>query len=202
MAKAKSQIVGTLNFQVKDSVVFVDGILVSQDENQIVMDVKRPRSSKYDRMVFATANLLQVFISGDSVSIAQRGTFTDSYPNVTVQSVENGFIVVADEDGNQTVCAPGTWEFVADVEEEAPKAKKAPAAKGKKAAKVEEEEEFEDEEVDEDLEEEEAEEEEKPAKAKKAAAKKAPAAKGKKAKQAEPEEDDADDDDGEDDDWE
>ena len=200
MAKAKSQIVGTLNFQVKDSVVFVDGILVSQDENQIVMDVKRPRSSKYDRMVFATANLLQVFISGDSVSIAQRGTFTDSYPNVTVQSVENGFIVVADEDGNQTVCAPGTWEFVADVEEEAPKAKKAPAAKGKKAAKVEEEEEeeeeFEDEEVDEDLEEE-AEEEEKPAKAKKAAAKKAPAAKGKKAKQAEPEEDDADDDDWE-----
>ena len=181
----------------KDSVVFVDGILVSQDENQIVMDVKRPRSSKYDRMVFATANLLQVFISGDSVSIAQRGTFTDSYPNVTVQSVENGFIVVADEDGNQTVCAPGTWEFVADVEEEAPKAKKAPAAKGKKAAKVEEEEDFEDEEVDEDLEEEEAEEEEKPAKAKKAAAKKAPAAKGKKAKQAEPEEDDADDDDWE-----
>ena len=201
MAKAKSQIVGTLNFQVKDSVVFVDGILVSQDENQIVMDVKRPRSSKYDRMVFATANLLQVFISGDSVSIAQRGTFTDSYPNVTVQSVENGFIVVADEDGNQTVCAPGTWEFVADVEEEAPKAtKKAPAAKGKKAAKVEEEEEeeeeFEDEEVDEDLEEE-AEEEEKPAKAKKAAAKKAPAAKGKKAKQAEPEDEDADDDDWE-----
>ena len=141
MAKAKSQIVGTLNFQVKDSVVFVDGILVSQDENQIVMDVKRPRSSKYDRMVFATANLLQVFISGDSVSIAQRGTFTDSYPNVTVQSVENGFIVVADEDGNQTVCAPGTWEFVADVEEEeAPKAKKAPAAKGKKAKQAEPEE--------------------------------------------------------------
>lgn len=197
MAKAKSQIVGTLNFQVKDSVVFVDGILVSQDENQIVMDVKRPRSSKYDRMVFATANLLQVFISGDSVSIAQRGTFTDSYPNVTVQSVENGFIVVADEDGNQTVCAPGTWEFVADVEEEAPKAKKAPAAKGKKAAKVEEEEDFEDEEVDEEFEEGEAEEEEKPAKANKAAAKKAPAAKGKKAKQAEPEEDDADDDDWE-----
>lgn len=196
MAKAKSQIVGTLNFQVKDSVVFVDGILVSQDENQIVMDVKRPRSSKYDRMVFATANLLQVFISGDSVSIAQRGTFTDSYPNVTVQSVENGFIVVADEDGNQTVCAPGTWEFVADVEEEAPKAKKATAAKGKKAAKVEEEEDFEDEEVDEDLEEE-AEEEEKPAKAKKA-----PAAKGKKAKQAEPKDEDADDDEGEDDDWE
>lgn len=165
MAKAKAQqVVGTLTFVAKESLVITEGVFVDQGENQIVIDVKRPRSSKYDRKVFATADLLQMYVTGETVIIAQRGTYEEVYANVTVSEItENGAISVVDEDGNQIVCAAGTWVFVADeAEEESPKAKgkKAPAkkaaakpaAKGKKAVEEDEEEESDDDEDDDDWE--------------------------------------------------
>ena len=212
MAKAKAQqVVGTLTFVAKESLVITEGVFVDQGENQIVIDVKRPRSSKYDRKVFATADLLQMYVTGETVIIAQRGTYEEVYANVTVSEItENGAISVVDEDGNQIVCAAGTWVFVADeAEEEAPKAKgkKAPAKKAP-AKKVEDDEEDEDdseeESDDEDDEAEEAEEEAPKAKGKKAPAKKAaakPAAKGKGKKAVEEDEEESDDDE-DDDDWE
>ena len=207
MAKAKAQqVVGTLTFVAKESLVITEGVFVDQGENQIVIDVKRPRSSKYDRKVFATADLLQMYVTGETVIIAQRGTYEEVYANVTVSEItENGAISVVDEDGNQIVCAAGTWVFVADeAEEESPKAKgkKAPAKKAP-AKKVEEDEEDEEDEDDEAEEAEEAEEEAPKAKGKKAPAKKAaakPAAKGKKA--VEEDEEEESDDDEDDDDWE
>ncbi len=206
MAKAKAQqVVGTLTFVAKESLVITEGVFVDQGENQIVIDVKRPRSSKYDRKVFATADLLQMYVTGETVIIAQRGTYEEVYANVTVSEItENGAISVVDEDGNQIVCAAGTWVFVADEaeEEEAPKAKgkKAPARKAP-AKKVEDDEDDEAEESDD--EDDEAEEAPK-AKGKKAPAKKAaakPAAKGKGKKAVEEDEEESDDDE-DDDDWE
>ena len=209
MAKAKAQqVVGTLTFVAKESLVITEGVFVDQGENQIVIDVKRPRSSKYDRKVFATADLLQMYVTGETVIIAQRGTYEEVYANVTVSEItENGAISVVDEDGNQIVCAAGTWVFVADeAEEEAPKAKgkKAPAKKApaKKVEEVEEDDEESDEDDSEEEVEEDDEDEEAP-KAKKAPAKKAaakPAAKGKGKKVVEEEEDEEDEED--DDDWE
>ena len=211
MAKAKAQqVVGTLTFVAKESLVITEGVFVDQGENQIVIDVKRPRSSKYDRKVFATADLLQMYVTGETVIIAQRGAYEEVYANVTVSEItENGAISVVDEDGNQIVCAAGTWVFVADeAEEEAPKAKgkKAPAKKAP-AKKVEDDEEDEDDSEEEsDDEAEEAEEEAPKAKGKKAPAKKAaakPAAKGKGKKAVEEdEEEEESDDDEDDDDWE
>ena len=212
MAKAKAQqVVGTLTFVAKESLVITEGVFVDQGENQIVIDVKRPRSSKYDRKVFATADLLQMYVTGETVIIAQRGTYEEVYANVTVSEItENGAISVVDEDGNQIVCAAGTWVFVADEAEEAPKAKgkKAPAKKAP-TKKVEDDEEDEDdseeESDDEDDEAEEAEEEAPKAKGKKAPAKKAaakPAAKGKGKKAVEEDEEEESDDDEDDDDWE
>lgn len=203
MAKAKAQqVVGTLTFVAKESLVITEGVFVDQGENQIVIDVKRPRSSKYDRKVFATADLLQMYVTGETVIIAQRGTYEEVYANVTVSEItENGAISVVDEDGNQIVCAAGTWVFVADeAEEEAPKAKgkKAPAKKAP-AKKVEDDEEDEAEEAEEEEEAPKA--KGKKAPAKKAAAKPAAKGKGKKAVEEDEEEEESDDDE-DDDDWE
>ena len=213
MAKAKGQqevaVVGTLTFVAKESLVITEGVFVDQGENQIVIDVKRPRSSKYDRKVFATADLLQMYVTGETVIIAQRGTYEEVYANVTVSEItENGAISVVDEDGNQIVCAAGTWVFVADeAEEEAPKAKgkKAPAKKAP-AKKVEDDEESDEDDSEEEVEEDDEDEEEAPkakkAPAKKAAAKPAAKGKGKGKKVVEEEEDDEDDSEEDDDDWE
>lgn len=205
MAKAKNAtMTGTLVFRVKDTLVSESGKLVLQDENRIVVDVKRPRSSKYDRKVFPTSQLLQIVSSDEDVTVSYRGEYTEEWYVVSAEVTEGGFIVAQTEDGQQLICAPGSWDFVEEVAEEeeekpAKSAKKAPAKAAKKPAKVEEEEEEEDEADDE-----EEEEEEKPAKSKSKAKKEAPKpAKGKGKKAAdEDEEDDDEEDDDDSDEWE
>lgn len=197
MAKAKNAtMTGTLVFRVKDTLLSESGKLVLQDENRIVVDVKRPRSSKYDRKVFPTSQLLQIVSSDEDVTVSYRGEYTEEWYVVSAEVTEGGFIVAQTEDGQQLICAPGNWDFIEEVteEEEEKPAKKAPAKAAKKPAKVEEEDEEEDEADDE-------EEEEKPAKSKSKAKKEAPKpAKGKGKKAADEEDDEEDDDDS--DEWE
>ena len=205
MAKAKNAtMTGTLVFRAKDTLVSESGKLVLQDENRIVVDVKRPRSSKYDRKVFPTSQLLQIVSSDEDVTVSYRGEYTEEWYVVSAEVTEGGFIVAQTEDGQQLICAPGNWDFIEEVtekEEEKPakSAKKAPAKAAKKPAKVEEEDDDEDEADDE-----EEEEEEKPAKSKSKAKKEAPKpAKGKGKKAAdEDEEDDDEEDDDDSDEWE
>lgn len=202
MAKAKNAtMTGTLVFRAKDTLVSESGKLVLQDENRIVVDVKRPRSSKYDRKVFPTSQLLQIVSSDEDVTVSYRGEYTEEWYVVSAEVTEGGFIVAQTEDGQQLICAPGSWDFVEEVAEEeeekpAKSAKKAPAKAAKKPAKVEEEEE-------EDEEDEDEEEEEKPAKSKSKAKKEAPKpAKGKGKKAADEDDDEEDDDDDDSDEWE
>ena len=156
MAKAKNAtMTGTLVFRAKDTLVSESGKLVLQDENRIVVDVKRPRSSKYDRKVFPTSQLLQIVSSDEDVTVSYRGEYTEEWYVVSAEVTEGGFIVAQTEDGQQLICAPGNWDFVEEVteEEEKPaksksKAKKEapkPAkGKGKKAADDEEDDDKED----------------------------------------------------------
>lgn len=202
MAKAKNAtMTGTLVFRAKDTLVSESGKLVLQDENRIVVDVKRPRSSKYDRKVFPTSQLLQIVSSDEDVTVSYRGEYTEEWYVVSAEVTEGGFIVAQTEDGQQLICAPGNWDFVEEVTEEeeekpAKSAKKAPAKAAKKPAKVEEEEE------EEDDEEEDEDEEEKPAKSKSKAKKEASKpAKGKGKKAADEDEDD-DEEDDDSDEWE
>lgn len=204
MAKAKNAtMTGTLVFRVKDTLLSESGKLVLQDENRIVVDVKRPRSSKYDRKVFPTSQLLQIVSSDEDVTVSYRGEYTEEWYVVSAEVTEGGFIVAQTEDGQQLICAPGNWDFVEEVAEEeeekpAKSAKKAPAKAAKKPAKVEEEEE------EDEADDEEEEEEEKPAKSKSKAKKEAPKpAKGKGKKAADEDEEDDDEEDGDDsDEWE
>ena len=203
MAKAKNAtMTGTLVFRVKDTLLSESGKLVLQDENRIVVDVKRPRSSKYDRKVFPTSQLLQIVSSDEDVTVSYRGEYTEEWYVVNAEVTEGGFIVAQTEDGQQLICAPGNWDFVEEVTEEeeekpAKSAKKAPTKAAKKPAKVEEEDEEEEDEEEED----EEEEEEKPAKSKSKAKKEAPKpAKGKGKKAADEDEEDDDEDDS--DEWE
>ena len=204
MAKAKNAtMTGTLVFRAKDTLVSESGKLVLQDENRIVVDVKRPRSSKYDRKVFPTSQLLQIVSSDEDVTVSYRGEYTEEWYVVSAEVTEGGFIVAQTEDGQQLICAPGSWDFVEEVTEEeeekpAKSAKKAPAKAAKKPAKVEEEEEEEDEDDEDDDEEED--EEEKPAKSKSKAKKEAPKPAKGKGKKAADEDDDEEDDNS--DEWE
>lgn len=198
MAKAKNAtMTGTLVFRAKDTLVSESGKLVLQDENRIVVDVKRPRSSKYDRKVFPTSQLLQIVSSDEDVTVSYRGEYTEEWYVVSAEVTEGGFIVAQTEDGQQLICAPGNWDFIEEVTEEeeekpAKSAKKAPAKAAKKPAKVEEEEDEADEE-----------EEEKPAKSKSKAKKEAPKpAKGKGKKAADEDEEDDEEEDDDSDEWE
>ena len=185
MAKAKNAtMTGTLVFRTKDTLVSESGKLVLQDENRIVVDVKRPRSSKYDRKVFPTSQLLQIVSSDEDVTVSYRGEYTEEWYVVSAEVTEGGFIVAQTEDGQQLICAPGNWDFVKEVAEEE---EEKPAKSAKKApAKVEEEEE----------------EEEKPAKSKSKAKKESPKpAKGKGKKAADEDEED-DDEEDDSDEWE
>lgn len=199
MAKAKQQLAGVLTFAVTNSLVSIEGKLVHQDSDSYVLDVKRPRSSKWERKVYPTTDVLQAYTNEEGLAvITLRGTYEESIEgNLTV--LEGGFAQLTNEDGETYIFAPGTWTFTAEVgEEEANPAKsKAKARPAKK--QVEEAEEEEDESDDS---EEEEEEEVKPAK--KAKAKKEAVKSAKKAKPAPVDDEDEDEeaDEDEDDDWE
>lgn len=204
MAKAKQQLAGVLTFAVTNSLVSIEGKLVHQDSDSYVLDVKRPRSSKWERKVYPTTDVLQAYTNEEGLAvITLRGTYEETLEgDLTV--LEGGFAQLTNEDGETYIFAPGTWTFTAeaDAEEEAKPAKS--KAKAKPAKKQVEEAEEEEDESDDS--EEEEEEEVKPAK--KAKAKKEAAKPAKKAKPAPVEEDDEDEeeeeeaDEDEDDDWE
>ena len=203
MAKAK-QLTGVLTFAVTNSLVYVEGKLVHQDSDHYILDVKRPRSSKWERKVYPTQDILQVYTDGEGLAgITLRGTYEETVSG-TLSVEDGGFAKLTTEDGEVYVFAPGTWTFTAeaDAEEEAKPAKsKAKAKPAKKQVEAEEEEEEADdseEEEEEEVSEEEEEEEVKPAKSKAKAKKEA----AKPAKKAKPAPVDEDEDEDEDDDWE
>lgn len=202
-AKA-NQNVGTLSISIPGEVQAVAGTIVEVTDSYVVLNVKRPRSSKSDRKVYSLNNVLQFFSNGEEGTVLLRGTYEEAYADITLKTTENGFFVGTNEEtGEQIIAAPDTWEFILDEsEEEAPK-KKTPAKKAPAKKVVEEEEEEEEEDDDEVEDEEEEEEEEEEAPKKKTPAKKAPTAKKAPAKKAPAkkaeEEDDEDDED--DDDW-
>ena len=201
MAKAKQQLNGVLTFAVTNSLVSIEGKLVHQDSDSYVLDVKRPRSSKWERKVYPTQDVLQAYTNEEGLAvITLRGTYEEAIEG-NLEVLEGGFAQLTNEDGETYIFAPGTWTFTAEAEEEETKAKAKPAkSKAKPAKKVEAEEEEEEEEESDDSEEEEEEEEEakpaKKAKAKKEVAK----SKAKPAKKVEAEEEEEEEDD--DDDWE
>ena len=183
MAKAKQQLNGVLTFAVTNSLVSIEGKLVHQDSDSYVLDVKRPRSSKWERKVYPTQDVLQAYTNEEGLAvITLRGTYEEAIEG-NLEVLEGGFAQLTNEDGETYIFAPGTWTFTAEAEEEETKAKAKPAKK----VEAEEEEEEEEEEV-------------KPAK--KAKAKKEAAKPAKKAKPEPVEEDEEEEDGDDDDDWE
>ena len=196
MAKAKQQLNGVLTFSVTNTLVYIEGKLVHQDSDSYVLDVKRPRSSKWERKVYPTNDVLQAYTNEEGLAvIALRGTYEEAIEG-NLEVLEGGFAQLTNEDGETYIFAPGTWTFTAEAEEEEAKPAKS-KAKAKPAKKVEAEEAEEEEDEDEE------EEEVKPAK--KAKAKKEAAKPAKKAKPEPVEEEDdeeEEEEDGDDDDWE
>ena len=195
MAKAK-QLAGVLTFAVTNSLVSIEGKLVHQDSDSYVLDVKRPRSSKWERKVYPTTDVLQAYTNEEGLAvITMRGTYEEAVEG-NLEVLEGGFAQLTNEDGETYIFAPGTWTFTAEAAEGEAKPAKSKAKPAKKQVEAEEEDE-------EEEAEEEAEEEVKPAKkakAKKEAAK--PAKKAKPAPVEEPEDEDEEAEDDEDDDWE
>lgn len=193
MAKAKQQLNGVLTFAVTNTLVYVEGKLVHQDSDSYVLDVKRPRSSKWERKVYPTNDVLQAYTNEEGLAvIALRGTYEEAIEG-NLEVLEGGFAQLTNEDGETYIFAPGTWTFTAEAEEEETKSKAKPAkskakpakSKAKPAKKVEAEEEEE-----EEAEDEEEEEEAKPAK------------KAKPAPVEEEEDDEDEEEEDDDDDWE
>ena len=162
--------VGTLVITQRNVPVEYAGQLVSAENGVIVLDVKRPRTSKVDRHVFPLAGLLEAHLSEEGTSyLYVRGEQTVEHAEVTLVEIsENGAFsgTYEGKDGTYAIYAPaGSYVFLADgdAEEEAKPAAKKPAgkpaapAKGKGKAEPEEEEEEEAEEEEEEAEEEEEE---------------------------------------------
>ena len=206
MAKAKQQLNGVLTFSVTNTLVYIEGKLVHQDSDSYVLDVKRPRSSKWERKVYPTNDVLQAYTNEEGLAvIALRGTYEEAIEG-NLEVLEGGFAQLTNEDGETYIFAPGTWTFTAEAEEEEAKpakskAKPAKKVEAKSAKKVEAEEAEEEEDEDEEEEEEEEVKPAKKAKAKKEAAKPAKKAKPEPVEEEDDEEEEEEDGD-DDDDWE
>ena len=204
MAKAKQQLNGVLTFSVTNTLVYIEGKLVHQDSDSYVLDVKRPRSSKWERKVYPTNDVLQAYTNEEGLAvIALRGTYEEAIEG-NLEVLEGGFAQLTNEDGETYIFAPGTWTFTAEAEEEEAKPAKSKSkskAKAKPAKKVEAEEAEEEEDEDEEEEEEEEAKPAKKAKAKKEAAKPAKKAKPEPVEEEDDEEEEEEDGD-DDDDWE
>ena len=129
MAKAKLN--GVLTFAVTNSLVSIEGKLIHQDSDQYILDVKRPRSSKWERKVYPTTDVLQAYTNEEGLAVITiRGTYEEAIEG-NLEVLDGGFAQLTNEDGETYIFAPGTWTFTAEAGEEEAKPSKSKAKPAK-----------------------------------------------------------------------
>lgn len=136
MAKKQQARIGTLITISRNVPVEYTGTLIEQTAEALTIDVKRPRSSKYDRHVFPIAQVVESYLAGEGEpsTIYVMGDLTNEVAGVELQEINGGYF--AGTIGEQAVLVgPGRWSFIedAEAEEEGSKGKGAGKAASKPA---------------------------------------------------------------------
>lgn len=123
------QIVGTLRLTTPGQLIVLQGTLVEQTADYVLLNVKRRGSSKTDPTLIPSGDIKQAFLSEEQneTYITTVGELVEDHADITMVSAAGGFFY-GETAGTSVIASPGTWTFLPSGEVEA-----AAPAKGGKA---------------------------------------------------------------------